>query len=268
MSESGGADPAPVGRLLIGTSGFAYPAWAPRFYPPGLRADGLLGHYAGQLPAVELNNTFYQQPSPAKVAAWLAAAPVAFRFAVKAQRGGSMRAFLRDPVASVQWLSGPYRLFGDRLGAVLFRIPDEVPFDRDRLAALLAAWPADMPLALEPRHPSWVDDEAFDILARHGVAAVATELPEDAGPPTIRVTGRFLYLRLRRHDYSPAEVEAWAARLEPFLAGGHDAFVFFRHDPVGRAPELADELRASLARRLGEAGASPPATAPSAVGGA
>ena len=30
------------GRLRTGTSGFAYPAWAPRFYPAGLRGDGLL----------------------------------------------------------------------------------------------------------------------------------------------------------------------------------------------------------------------------------
>ena len=37
-------------------------------------------------------------------------------------------------------------------------------------------------------------------------------------PPTIRRTGSFLYLRLRRHDYNAEEVEAWAARLEPFLA--------------------------------------------------
>ena len=54
-----------------------------------MRGDGLLRHYASQLDAVELNNTFYQQPSAAKVAAWLDATPSAFRFSVKAQRGGS-----------------------------------------------------------------------------------------------------------------------------------------------------------------------------------
>ena len=34
------------GRLFVGTSGFAYPGWSPRFYPAGLRADGFLAHYA------------------------------------------------------------------------------------------------------------------------------------------------------------------------------------------------------------------------------
>ena len=45
----------------------------------------------------------------------------------------------------------------------------------------------------------------------------------------------------------PDEVAAWAARLEPFLAVGEDAYVFFRHDPVGRGPELALELVALVA---------------------
>ncbi len=80
----------------IGTSGFAYPGWVPRFYPAGSKAGDLLRRYAERLTAVELNNTFYQQPSAAKVAAWLAATPPAFRFSVKAQRGGSWRAMAPD----------------------------------------------------------------------------------------------------------------------------------------------------------------------------
>jgi hypothetical protein len=34
--------------------------------------------------------------------------------------------------------------------------------------------------------------------------------------------------------------------LRPFLDAGDDAFVFFRHDDVGRGPELALELAAAL----------------------
>ena len=71
-----------TGRLLVGTSGFAYPGWSPRFYPAGLRGDQLLRHYASRLTACELNNTYYQQPTAAKVDAWLAATPGDFRFAV------------------------------------------------------------------------------------------------------------------------------------------------------------------------------------------
>ena len=58
------------------------------------------------------------------------------------------------------------------------------------------------------------------------------------------------YLRLRRPDYAPAELERWLGRLEPFLADGVDAYVYFRHDEVGRGAELAIEL-AELGERAG-----------------
>lgn len=237
-----------LGRLRVGTSGFAYAGWIPRFYPPGLASSRFLEHYAGRLSAVELNNTFYRSPSQASIAGWLAATPADFRFAIKAQRGGSYRALQVDPATSVPWLTGPYRAFGERLGTVLFRVPDGVGRDDGRLAALLGAWPEDLPLTLEFQDPSWHADETFEALARAGAALCTTELPEDAEPPTIRRTGSFLYLRLRRHEYTTIELAAWAARLEPFLTAGDDAFVFFRHDEVGRGPELADELAREVDR--------------------
>jgi uncharacterized protein YecE (DUF72 family) len=238
-ARSSPADRRVPGRLFTGTSGFAYPGWAPRFYPKGLPASGFLEHYAGRLAAVELNNTYYGSPSPSKVAAWVGATPADFRFAVKAQRGGSFRALQVDPTTSVPWLTGPYRAFGERLGTVLYRVPDAMRRDDAKLAALLAAWPNDLPLTMEFQDPSWHVDETFAALAGIGAALCATELPEDPEPPVIRRTGSFLYLRLRRNDYSESELMAWAERLEPFLSAGDDAYVFFRHDEVGRGPELA-----------------------------
>jgi uncharacterized protein YecE (DUF72 family) len=246
-----------TGRLRTGTSGFAYPAWSPRFYPAGLRGDELLRYYGSRLAACELNNTFYRQPAPERVDAWVAATPPDFRFAVKAQRGGSYRSLQLDPSESVPWLTGPLRRFGDRLGTILFRVPDGVIRNDERLAALLAAWPADLPLAMEFQDPSWYVDEVFAALRDAGAALVTTELAEDEGPPTIRRTGSFLYLRLRRHDYRSAELATWLDRLEPFVSDGLDAYVFFRHDEVGRGAELALELEELASARWPESAVSP-----------
>ena len=238
-----------TGILRVGTSGFAYPGWSPRFYPEGLRPAALLGHYASRLAACELNNTYYQQPTPAKVDAWLAATPATFRFAVKAQRGGSYRSLLVDPVTSVPWLTDPLRRFGERLGTILFRVPDGTVRSDEQLAALLAAWPRELPLTMEFQDRSWHVDEVFAMLADAGAALCATDLPDDPKPPPLRRSGPFLYLRLRRHDYGTAELTAWADRLQPFLADDLDAFVFFRHDEVGRGAELALEFAAIAAGR-------------------
>jgi uncharacterized protein YecE (DUF72 family) len=164
-----------------------------------------------------------------------------------------------EPDTGLSWLTGPYRAFGDRLGTVLFRVPDGVRRDDARLRALLAAWPPDLPLTLELQDPSWHVDETLATLRDAGAVLCTTDLPDDPDPPTLRRTGPFLYLRLRRHDYTPDEVAAWAERLEPFLAAGDDVYVFFRHDETGRGPELALELSAAVAASLSAPASPPPA---------
>ncbi|MDQ3127314.1 MAG: DUF72 domain-containing protein, partial [Chloroflexota bacterium] len=143
---------------------------------------------------------------------------------------------------SVAWLTGPLRRFGDRLGTILFRVPDGVVRDDDRLAGLLGAWPSDLPLALEFQDQSWHVDEVYDAIRAVGAALVTTDHEDDPELPTIRRMGPFLYLRLRRADYDAGALRRWLDRLEPFLSDGVDAYVYFRHDEVGRGAELAMEF--------------------------
>ena len=280
------------GRLLVGTSGFSYPDWIPRFYPAGTRISGLLAAYGRQLPAVELNATFRRRPTASAIRGWVDATPPDFRFAVKAQRSSAIRGLFASPSETVAWLTEPLGEFGDRLGAVLYRVPVEIRRDGPwvggdaatadgRLGALLAAWPRSIPLVMEFQDASWHVDETFAGLRAAGAVLCTTELPpegdegaspvDDVGaegaagsrvdtgsshggaPPIVRRTGPFLYLRLRRHDYDATELDAWATRLEPFLSAGDDVYAFFRHDAVGRAGELAVELRRRLGARV-EAG--------------
>ena len=128
----------------------------------------MLTAYASRLNGVELNNTFYRQPTPKAIETWLAATPETFRFVVKAQRGAAWRSFRSDAGESIPWLTDAYRPFGARLRCVLFRVDETTPRDDDALARLLDAWPADLPLALELRHVSWEDDRDPRSTARAG----------------------------------------------------------------------------------------------------
>jgi uncharacterized protein YecE (DUF72 family) len=230
------------GRLFVGTSGYAYPDWIPTFYPAGTPRDGLLQAYAARLSALELNNTFYHQPSARAIARWMAATPPDFRFVVKAQRGGSMRAFGEAAAQTMTWLIGPYRLFGEQLGGVLFRVPDNIHHDAAKLRTLLDAWPADVPLVTEFQHPSWHTDEVFEMLRARRATLCATDVDEQPAPD-LRLTGDFVYLRLRRSDYTDSELEAWAGRLQAFLDSGTDCYVFTRHDERGISALRAERLK-------------------------
>jgi len=174
--------------------------------------------------------------------------PASFRFLVKAQRGASVRALYADPGESIPWLTEPLPEFGERLGAVLFRVPGEVARNDDRLGAMLSAWPRSIPLVLEAQHPSWQADETFAALRAAGAVLCTTDLDEQEDVPDIRRTGPFLYLRLRRTAYDEAGLDAWARRLVPFTDDGMDAYVLFRHDEDGASALHAEGFAARVER--------------------
>jgi uncharacterized protein YecE (DUF72 family) len=243
---SDGRAPGSGGRLYAGTSGFSYAGWSPLFYPAGLRAADRLSHYAGRLLACELNGTFYARPTAERLDGWAAVVPDGFRFVVKAQRGGSIRALYRSPAESVPWLTEHLRRLGDHLGAMLFRIPSEVARNDARLAGLLNVWPSWVPLVVEAQHASWHVDETFAALRGAGVVLCTTDADDQDTLPDIRRTGPFLYLRLRRHEYDDASLDAWARRLVPFLEDGLDAYVMFRHDDDGTSALRAEAFAARV----------------------
>jgi uncharacterized protein YecE (DUF72 family) len=141
----------------------------------------------------------------------------------------------------MSWLAESLRGFGDRLGCVLLSAPPTARRDDEALTRLLAARPPDMPFAVELPHASWAADEVHRALDDSDVALVATDT--DGGPePDLRRIGGLLYLRLRRTDYSEADLRRWASRLEPFLADGLDAYVFLRHDADGANALRAEAL--------------------------
>ncbi len=234
--------------MLAGTSGFGYADWSPRFYPAGLGARGRLPHYAARLATCELNNTFYARPTVERIRAWCSATPTAFRFVVKGQRGASLRALYGDPATAVPWLTEALPEFGERLGAVLFRVPAAIQRDDARLAGVLGAWPAAIPLVIEAQHVSWHVDETFASLRAAGGVLCTTDIDELETPPDIRRTGPFLYLRLRRTAYDEGALDAWARRLVPFLDDGIDAFVLFRHDDDGLSALRAETFAARVDR--------------------
>ena len=125
-----------------------------------------------------------------------------FRFVVKAQRGASIRALYGDPATSVPWLTETLPTFGERLGAVLFRVPGEVKRQDEQLAGLLAAWPRVHPA--RARGAARVVARRRDVRGAAGAPApccARRTSTSSTTPPDIRRTGPFLYLRLRRTTY-------------------------------------------------------------------
>ena len=239
------------GRAYVGTSGFSYPGWVPKFYSPGKASRKLLAAYATRLPAVELHNTFMRRPNEQQIEKWMRETSPDFRFCPKAQRSTSWRAFAEpDPTESIRWLTDALEGFGKRLGSVLLSLRGSLERDDEALERALSAWPATVPLALELLHPSWHAQAVGERAQGHGVTLVATDL-EGRAEPELHEGGGFTYLRLRREAYSSSDLERWATRLETVLASGTDAFVFFRHDDDGQMALHAETMLARLSAFTG-----------------
>jgi uncharacterized protein YecE (DUF72 family) len=224
-----------MATLFTGTSGFAYPAWKPAFYPEELPAARFLEHYAGRLNCVEINYTFRRMPTASMLAKWVAATPPGFRFAVKAHQKITHFERLKDSGSTTTFFLeslAPLREAG-RLGPVLFQLPPNLKLDPGRLAAYLALLPGGIRYAFEFRDPSWFTDDVYSLLENHGVALCVAE-SETLTTPDV-VTADFVYYRLRKSDYDVADLERFAARAREALAAGSDVYMVLKHedDPGG-----------------------------------
>src|SRR5262249_17038832 len=151
-----------MATLFAGTSGFAYTAWKPGFYPAKLPSKQFLTHYATRLNCVEINYTFRRLPSPGTLEGWVEATPPAFVFAVKANQRITHIQRLKNAEAATELflkMIDPLRT-SRRLGPVLFQLPPNLKCDPGLLRAYLELLPTTgMRYAFEFRHESWLVEE-------------------------------------------------------------------------------------------------------------
>jgi len=229
-------------RVLVGTSGFSYPAWRGTLYPEDLPAREMLSFYSQALATVEINHTFRRLPTPALLTGWGRQTPPGFRFALKAPQRITHVLRLRDAGAVTADFCRVAAGLGPKLGPLLFQLPPYLRFDAARLAEFLAALPPHIEPAMEFRHESWFNDETYALLRKHRAALCIADADELSTPPV--ATAPFGYLRLRRERYDDPDLDAWAARVRETTQWKR-VYVYFKHEESGRGPALA---RAFIAR--------------------
>ena len=240
--------------IHIGISGWRYVPWRGVFYPRGLAQARELDYASRQLPTIEINGSFYSLQRPQSYAAWYAATPPGFLFAVKGNRFLTHMLKLKDiegPLANVL-ASGVFEL-REKLGPFLWQFPEMVKFDHERFEHFLGLLPHDTEAALERarqyqprmegkvslamdakrtmrhavevRHESFRDERFIALLRKYNVALVVADT---AGkwPYIEDVTADFMYLRLHgdkelyASGYDDEAIARWAARIRAWSTGG------------------------------------------------
>lgn len=221
--------------LYCGTSGFAYSSWKPAFYPEKLPSSKFLSYYASRLNAVEINYTYRRLVSPGTLEKWIAATPDGFVFLPKAHmkithvlKLEDAEDFTRVFLDSLQPLCAP-----KRLGPILFQLAPTFKADRERLAKFVKALPKNIRFAFEFRNATWFDEPVYQILRDENVCLCHAE-NENLETPHV-LTADFIYLRLRRPEYSESELGSIDYRIRQYRDNGYPVFAIFKHEdtPAG-----------------------------------
>lgn len=243
------------GGIWVGTSGWVYKEWAGNFYPKGWPKKDEFGYYVRHFPTVEINATFYRLPTLKMVRGWRDKSPERFVFAVKGSRYLTHLRRLNDTGPGLRKYFSRIKPLADRTGPILWQLPpnfiknDEM---MQRLDRFLKKLPPHYQHAVEFRHPSWMDEQTFDLLREHKAANVwlsSLRMPAD-----YTVTADFVYLRFHGlqggayHDYTKDELAPWAKQLARAASKGIPAYVYFNNDLNTRAPLNAEALMKMLGK--------------------
>jgi uncharacterized protein YecE (DUF72 family) len=274
---------AASGVARIGISGWRYSPWRGEFYPRGLVQRDELSYAAERFGSIELNGSFYSLQRPTSYERWRAETPRGFVFSVKGGRYITHMLSLRNTrQALANFFASGVLALGEKLGPVLWQLPERTRFDAPLLDDFLSLLPRsakeaavlakehdarldgralteverDRPLrhALEVRHPSLVTPEAVELLRRRDVALVVADT---AGrwPQVREFTSDFMYVRLHGAEelyasgYTDAALDSWARDIRGWLDGSgcpdgraRDVYVYFDNDMKVHAPFDAMQL--------------------------
>jgi uncharacterized protein YecE (DUF72 family) len=225
--------------IYVGTSGYSYKEWKGSFYPQTLPPKDMLAYYAERFKAVELNNTFYRMPQPGMIESWKTQVPENFRFSVKAPQSITHFRRLNNASAQTQLMLKTVAVLEGRLGAVIFRLPENMKKDLRRLEIFLKELPADIPVVFDFRHPTWFDDEVIELLRSQQRVFCISDI-EDLPESYTYKTADWGYVRLRRERYTKAELVKWVKRIK--TQNWRDTYVFFKHEDKGTGPKLAAQF--------------------------
>jgi uncharacterized protein YecE (DUF72 family) len=261
--------------VRIGTCDSSYQDWSGVFYPKGTAADDYLSYYAERYLIVEVDSTFYRTPSRKMVEGWRDKTPDGFGFSLKVPQVITHEKSLADCESDVAAFLSEARLLGDKLlcCCLQFGYFNKSAFaDLDafleRLNPFLAAWPDDVPVAVEVRNKNWLTEQFADCLRSHHAAWVLSDQAWMPSPLFVAqrldaATGPFGYIRLLgdrkevdsltkkldhvvidRQDQIQADAEAikLMAKRVPVLA-------FVNNHFAGYGPETVRDLTERLRRK-------------------
>jgi len=265
-----------MGIVRVGTSGYSFRDWVGEVYPAGMKDREMLPYYEKEMgfDSVEVNFTYYRQPSARTIDGMSKKTSDTFGFVVKANR--TMTHDMLDPET---WRytdnTADFETFLEGIRPIV---------DNGKLICVLAQFPpyfypklesydylrkfkdqmGKIPVVVEFRHRAWLTDTTFDALRKYRVGHCIVDEPADAFPKLVpfvpQLTTDIAYFRFhgRSEDwynssadrynylYSKEELESFMPSIGELAEQAQSTLVYFNNCHAGSAARNAAMMKELL----------------------
>ncbi len=146
----------------------------------------------------------------------------------------------------MQKFLGGVVLLKEKFGPILFQLPPNFNFDKERLEEFCKLLPENFRFTFEFRGKDWWNEKTYEILNKHQIAFCIFELGKLITPKII--TSGFVYVRLHgpgsryAGNYSDEILKSWAGDFSLWKNEGKEIYCYFDNDEKGYAPKNALSL--------------------------
>jgi len=271
-----------LGKLSVGTAGFANSHWTGRFYAPhAKKSEDQLECYQETFNIVEVNSTFYGVPSEETIAAWKRRAAHGFQFSLKVPRAVTHDGGLASDSAleSLRHFLLRVKGLGAHLAVLLFQCSRGLRVDVGKLQRVfeelgrcdmqcrVALELRDVPSSQDPVVIGWLRERNWALVQHPNTLGRATAASEQhkvaecypLEPLRDLTTANFVYVRLHGNNdthsycYSESELSSYSEQLHNWRTKGLEVFAFLLNDSAEAAmPHNAKQLLEMVHRLSGE----------------
>ncbi len=248
---------SPISNLHIGCASWQVPKSLTEDFGG---AGTHLQRYTQRLGAVEVNSSFYREHRRRTWAKWHDETPPHFSFAVKAPRWLTHDQGLAD-TAGLETFLDQISGLGDKLGPVLLQLPPKLVFDPETMRGFFEALRGqhEGPVVCEPRHSSWLTEEADAFLDEYRVARAEVDPSRLAGDDEPGGWPGLRYVRLHGSpqrfysEYDADSLRDLAVQLHAF-ARETETWCIFNNTARDGGTKNVLELQEFLQQQLAEEG--------------
>ncbi|PJJ66793.1 DUF72 domain-containing protein [Chryseobacterium geocarposphaerae] len=183
--------------LYIGCSGFYNNDWKGSLYPEDAKSKDFLSLYCQKFNCVEINSTFYRNPTAKTLLKWRNETPEDFKFFIKIPKIISHEKRLKDCKEDITaFCTHIQDHLKEKLSGFLYQFPPSFKNTQENIDLILNNINLVCLNVIEFRHESWWNNEIFKILKDHNIIFSGVSFPGNLPEEIIINHPEILYYRL------------------------------------------------------------------------